>query len=133
MSKLIQLPEPSDPIRNGAGAELTYRGVPDGPGSEVILLPRFRHDVLVDVHAWSTGFGDPDYEGCTANLILRIENEQPLTARDEAFSIYQLDLFKNFNLPAGKSCKIAIQYDNHLATEAGDPAHGVIAKIKAVA
>ena len=124
---------PVDPIRRGVGAELTYRGVSDGTGKQVILLPRFHHDVLVDVHAWSTGFGDPDYhEGCTANLILFIENEKPVTAYDEKFSLYQLDIFRKFNLSAGKSCRISIHYNNLLATEAGDPAQGVIAKIKAV-
>lgn len=126
--KPARMPRAIPPARRAA-AELTLRGRNEGPGVEVVDLPAFAGPVVARVQAWATGYGDPDYAGCSAVLVLRVDDKVVANTHEADFTLYQLVIVKAIEIPARTPRKISINFDNHLATEAGDPAHGLLVTV----
>lgn len=100
-------------------------------GSEHVVIPRFRDPVVARIHAWATGYGDPDYSGGTAFLKLSVNGEEIAAIEDSNFCLYSLEVDRTVTIPAKTETTIEMTTGNHLATEAGDPPHGFVVTIEA--
>ena len=113
---------------------IVLRGKPLADGShDQILVPPMRTQTLVAVRGWATGYGDPAAgANATADLALAVNGTIVGKVHETNFTLYNLEVEHRFLLAANTPTTIDLTYSNHIATEAGDPAHGVLATITTV-
>lgn len=109
---------------------IVLRGQPiDGNVLEQILVPAMRTQTVVSVRGWATGYADPATDNATADMTLLVNGETVGKAHDAKFTLYNLEIEYTFLLAANTPATIGLTATNRIATEAGDPAHGVIATV----
>lgn len=113
---------------------IVLRGKPlDADSHHQILVPPMRTQTLVAVRGWATGYGDPAAgANATADLALAVNGATVGKVHETNFTLYNLEVEHRFLLAANTPATIDLTYSNHVATEAGDPAHGVIATVSVV-
>ena len=116
--------------RTLAPASIEFAGISADGGTDYVVLPKFREQVVARIHAWATGYGDPDHAGSTAFLKLAINGKEIGEVKDSNFTLYDLQIERTVTIPAKTDTKVEIKAGNHLATEAGDPAHGVVVTVE---
>jgi hypothetical protein len=113
-----------------APASVEFPGTSAGGGSEYVALPRFRDDVVARIHAWATGYGDGNYSGATATLQVSVNGSEIAAVEDSDFNLYSLQIERTIAIPAKTETKVEMSCSNHIATEAGDPAHGLMVTVE---
>lgn len=113
-------------------ASIEFVGKAVDGGSEFVIIPPFRDSVVARIHAWATGFGDPDHPNSTAFLKVSVNGKEIASVQDARFNLYSLQIDRAITIPAKSETKIEMVCGNRLATEAGDPAHGFLVTVESV-
>lgn len=112
---------------------IVLRGQPiAGNVLEQIMVPAMRTQTVVSVRGWATGYADPATNNATADMTLQVDGATVAKAHDAKFTLYNLEIEHTFLLAANTPATIGLTATNHIATEAGNPAHGVIATVMVV-
>ena len=111
-------------------ASIEFAGISADGGTDYVVLPKFREQVVARIHAWATGYGDPDHAGSTAFLNLAANGKEIGTVKDANFSLYDLQIERAVTVPAKTDMRFEIKTGNRLATEAGSPAHGLVVTVE---
>jgi hypothetical protein len=111
-------------------ASIEFVGTADG-GTTYVIIPALRAAAIAHIHAFATGYGDPEYPGCTAFVKVAVNGTQVGAVEDANFNLYSLQIERTVTIAAKTETKIEMTNGNHLATEAGDPAHGLLVTVEA--
>ena len=113
-----------------APASIEFAGKTADGGAESVTLPRFREAVVARIHAWATGFGDPDHQGSTAFMKVAVNGKDIAEVKDSNFALYDLRIERTVAIAAKTETTVSMTCGNRLATEAGDPAHGLMVTVE---
>lgn len=113
-----------------APASIEFAGIAADGATDYVVLPKFRKQVVARIQAWATGYGDPDHAGSTAFLKLAVNGKEIGDIKDANFTLYDLQIERTVTIPAKTETKVEMTMGNRLATEAGDPAHGLVVTVE---
>lgn len=112
-------------------ASIEFVGTAGDDGTISVTVPKLRAAAIARIHAFATGYGDADNGPCTAFLKVAVNGAEIGSVEDTSFNLYNLQIERTIPIPA-KTEKMTIDMNtgNHLATEAGDPPHGLLVTVE---
>ena len=117
-------------IKSLTPSSVEFVGMANEDGGQSVQLPKFRDDVMIRISAWAMGYGDADYAGSTAFLKLSVNGAEIASLEDANFNLYSLQVERAIVIPKKTETKVEMASGNHLATQAGDPAHGFVVTVE---
>ena len=111
-------------------ASIEFVGIANADGTHSVVLPKLRDNAVARIHAWATGYGDPDHANSTAFLKLSVNGAEIGAVDDKHFNLYDLQIVRSVAIPAKTETRVEMSSGNRLATQAGDPAHGFVVTVE---
>jgi len=111
-------------------ASIEFVGSTTDGSSHHVDLPKFRDEVVARINAWAMGYADAEHPGSTAFLKLTVNGKEVGDLKDANFNLYSLQIERAVIIPANTETKVEMKSGNRLATQAGDPAHGLVVSVE---
>ena len=111
-------------------ASIEFVGSTTDGSSFQVVLPKFREQVIARIDAWAMGYGDSEHAASTAFLNVSVNGKDVGDLKDANFNLYSLQVERTLIIPPNSATTVEMKSGNRLATQAGDPAHGLVVTVE---